>query len=85
MNYVYILECCDGTLYTGWTTNIDRRTKEHNKGKGGKYTRARLPVELVYYEEFETKRQAMKREYAIKQISREEKLNLIKSRTPLFE
>ena len=77
MNYVYILKCKDESLYTGWTTNLDNRIKTHNSGKGAKYTRARLPVELVYFEEFEDKIEAMKREYVIKQLTREKKLELI--------
>lgn len=76
MNYTYILECKDGTLYTGWTNNLEKRVKDHNEGKGAKYTKARRPVSLVYYEEFESKEEAMKREYAIKQMSRSEKLKL---------
>lgn len=78
MNYVYILKCKDESLYTGWTSNLDNRVKTHNSGKGAKYTRARLPVELVYFEEFEDKIEAMKREYAIKQLKREEKIKIIK-------
>ncbi|GAA0086646.1 GIY-YIG nuclease family protein [Clostridium sp. MB05] len=77
MNYVYILRCSDNTLYTGWTTNLDKRLKTHNNGKGAKYTRARLPVEIVYFEEFDNKKDAMKRECEIKKLSRKEKLNLI--------
>ncbi|MGL5823157.1 MAG: GIY-YIG nuclease family protein [Sarcina sp.] len=77
MNYVYVLECADGTLYTGWTNNIDERLKKHNCGKGAKYTRARLPVKLRYFEEFNTKSDAMKREYSIKKLTREKKLKLI--------
>lgn len=77
MNYTYIVKCRDGSLYTGWTTNVERRIKEHNEGRGAKYTNSRRPVELVYYETFETKIEAMKREYAIKQLSREEKEKLI--------
>lgn len=77
MNYVYILKCVDNTLYTGWTNNLAKRIKAHNSGKGAKYTRPRLPVELVYYEEFEDKITAMKREYAIKQLPRTKKLELI--------
>lgn len=76
--YVYILECSDKTYYTGWTTNLENRINTHNMGKGAKYTRARLPVKLAYYEEFETKSLAMKREYAIKKLSRKEKMELIK-------
>lgn len=78
MNYVYILKCADDTLYTGWTNNLEKRIATHNKGKGAKYTRARLPVELVYSEEFEDKIEAQKREYAIKKLKRNEKLKLIK-------
>ena len=78
MNYAYILRCCDGTLYSGWTNDLEKRLKAHNSGKGGKYTRSRLPVELVYFEEFESKSEAMQREYRFKQLSRDEKLNLIK-------
>ena len=77
MNYTYIVQCSDGTLYTGWTNDLNKRIKAHNNGKGAKYTKARRPVELAYYEEFETKEQAMKREYAIKQLGRKEKQKLI--------
>jgi len=77
MNYVYILECIDNSLYTGYTNNIEKRLKTHNSGKGSKYTRSRLPVKLIYFEEFETKIEAMKREYYIKQMSRNDKLKLI--------
>lgn len=77
MNYTYILRCRDGTLYTGWTNDIEKRVKAHNEGKGAKYTKARLPVKLVYSEAFETKTEAMKREYAIKRMRREAKEKLI--------
>lgn len=80
MNYVYILECFDKSLYTGYTNDLDKRVGSHNSGKGAKYTRCRLPVKLVYYEEFETKSEAMKREYSIKQLSRDEKKALIKEK-----
>lgn len=80
MQYTYIVECRDGTLYTGWTTDLEKRIKAHNTGKGAKYTRNRAPVRLVYYEEYETKQDALKREYAIKQLSRQQKLELIHSR-----
>ena len=76
-NYVYILRCADGTLYCGWTTDPEKRLKAHNAGKGAKYTRSRGPCEIVYLESFNSKSDAMKREYAIKQLSREEKLSLI--------
>ena len=77
MNYTYILKCNDNTLYTGWTNNLEKRLKDHNEGNGAKYTKPRRPVELIYYEEFETKEEAMNREYAIKQLSRAKKLALI--------
>lgn len=80
MNYTYILKCKDGSLYTGWTNDLKKRITSHNAGKGAKYTKARRPVELVYYEEFQTREEAMKREYAIKQLSRKEKEALIKTR-----
>ena len=78
MNYTYIVQCHDGTLYTGWTNNIDKRMRDHNAGKGAKYTKPRRPVVLVYLEMFETKEDAMKREYAIKHMRRAEKLVLSK-------
>jgi len=79
MYYVYILKCEDNTLYTGYTNNIEDRIQTHNSGKGAKYTRGRLPVELQYYEEFEEKGQALKREHEIKKLSRLEKVKLIKT------
>lgn len=79
MCYVYILQCSDNTLYTGWTNNLNKRLETHSKGKGAKYTKCRLPVKLVYFEEFEDKVPAQKREYAIKQLTRKEKLELILS------
>lgn len=79
MNYTYILECCDKTLYTGWTTDLKKRIKTHNSGKGAKYTKSRLPVSLVYFEEYETKQEAQKREWEIKKLTRKEKLILIKT------
>lgn len=75
--YVYILRCADGTLYTGSTDDVLRRLAVHNSGKGAKYTRARLPVEVVYTEVCESYSDALKREYAIKQLSRSEKLKLV--------
>lgn len=77
MNYTYILECSDGTYYTGWTNHLEKRIHDHNESKGAKYTRGRTPVKLVYYEIFETKSEALKREAAIKKLSREEKEALI--------
>lgn len=67
------------TLYCGYTINIEKRVATHNAGRGAKYTQKRLPVKLVYSEEFATKTEAMQREYAIKQMSRSEKLKLIKN------
>lgn len=77
MNYVYIVRCSDGTLYTGWTNNLELRIQAHNEGRGAKYTRARRPVELVYSETEPSKSEAMKRECEIKRLSRREKHELI--------
>lgn len=79
MNYTYILKCSDGSLYTGWTNNLDKRVEDHNSGKGAKYTRSRRPVVLAYYEQFETKEEAMRREWEIKRLTRKKKLALIQS------
>lgn len=80
MWYVYILRCADGTLYTGTTTDVTRRVKEHNRKKGGACTRVRLPVKLVYKEVYEIQSQALKREHQIKRLSRQKKLGLINHR-----
>lgn len=78
MNYTYMVECADGTLYTGWTNCLEKRLKAHNGGRNGaKYTKTKRPVSLVYYEGFITKEDAMQREYQIKQLTRERKLELI--------
>lgn len=77
MNYTYIVRCKDGTLYTGWTNNIERRMEAHNSGTGAKYTKSRRPVKLVYCEEFPTKEEAMKREYAIKHMKKKEKEKMV--------
>ena len=77
MNYVYILECSDGTFYTGWTNDLEKRIKMHSNGSGAKYTRGRGPVKLVYFEVFNTKEEAMKREYQIKKLTKQQKLKLI--------
>ncbi|GAA0078214.1 GIY-YIG nuclease family protein [Clostridium sp. CTA-5] len=79
MNYVYIVECSDGTFYTGWTVDLEKRIKSHSSGKGAKYTRGRGPVKLLYYEKFNNKSDAMKREYEIKRLNRQQKEILIKS------
>lgn len=79
MNYTYLVRCKDDSLYCGWTNNLEKRLASHNSGRGAKYTRSRHPVTLVYFETFDTKEEAMSREYAIKQLSRKEKLALIKN------
>lgn len=80
MYYTYILRCGDGSLYTGYTDDPIRREAVHNSGKGAKYTRARLPVRLVYTEAFETKSEALRRENEIKRLTRMEKLALINNK-----
>ena len=80
MNYTYILSCRDGSLYTGWTNNLEKRVQAHTSGRGAKYTKPRRPVVLAYYEEFQTKELAMKREYEIKHMTRREKLRLIEEK-----
>ena len=75
--YTYILVCGDGSLYTGWTNDLEKRVKTHNAGQGAKYTRSRLPVRLVYFEAFADKREAQSREYQIKKLTRAQKLALI--------
>ncbi|TXG80788.1 MAG: GIY-YIG nuclease family protein [Spirochaetes bacterium] len=77
MWYVYIVECSDGTLYTGITTDVNKRIKTHNEGKGAKYTKTRLPVVLRAYFESENRSSASKEEYRIKQLSKQQKLDLI--------
>ena len=81
MNYTYILRCADGTLYTGWTNDLEKRLLAHNGG-GAKYTRSRLPVELVYYERYGTKEEAMSREWHIKRMTRPQKMKLISGSVP---
>ncbi len=77
VNYTYLLVCRDKSLYCGWTNHLEERVKAHNEGRGAKYTKSRRPVFLAYYEVFATKEEAMKRECAIKKLSRREKLRLI--------
>lgn len=81
MNYTYIVRCKDNSLYCGWTNNLEKRIESHNAGTGAKYTKSRRPVELVYYETFDTKEEAMSREYAIKQLTRQQKMQLIEGNT----
>ena len=78
MNYTYIVRCSDGTFYTGWTNDLEKRIAAHNSGEGAKYTRCRRPVELVYYESYETKEEAMSREWHIKRLTRKQKAELCK-------
>ncbi len=79
-NFTYILRCADGTFYTGWTNDLERRLKSHNDGTASKYTRVRRPVELAYCEEHDTKQEAMKREWAIKQMTRAQKEQIIEKK-----
>ncbi|GAA0669731.1 GIY-YIG nuclease family protein [Natronoarchaeum mannanilyticum] len=76
-HYVYVLECADGTFYTGYTTDVERRVAEHDAGEGAKYTRGRTPVELVYREQFDSQSAAMSREHELKQLSRDQKEQLV--------
>ena len=76
-HYVYVLRCADDTLYTGYTTDVERRVDEHDAGEGAKYTRGRTPVELVHVEAFDSRSAAMSREHALKQLSRAEKERLV--------
>ncbi len=80
MWFLYILECSDGSFYTGISNDLNKRLKEHNSGKGSKYTRARLPVEFIYTEELKDKSQALKREAEVKQLSRIQKKQLVGKR-----
>lgn len=79
--YTYVLRCGDGSLYTGWTNNLEKRVAAHSAGRGAKYTKAHLPVELTYYEEFETQHEAMQREAAIKRLTKQEKEELVKKKS----
>lgn len=77
MYYVYMLKCADGSLYTGYTNDLQKRVDVHNSGKGAKYTKSRLPVRLVYSEEYQSKSSALKREAEIKKLTRAQKEKLI--------
>jgi putative endonuclease len=77
-HYAYIVECADGTYYCGYTNDLEKRIETHNRGKGAKYTKPRLPVVLVYFEEFDTKEEAMSREWHLKQLTHAQKQALIK-------
>lgn len=76
-NYMYIVECSDQSLYTGWTNDLSKRMKAHNAGRGAKYTKSRRPVKLRYWETFDTKQEAMSREAQVKRLTRAQKLELI--------
>ena len=78
MYFAYLVQCADGTLYGGYTTDLQKRMEAHNSGKGAKYTRSRLPVELVYWEECPSKEEAMSREWHLKRLTRAQKLALMK-------
>ena len=80
--YCYILECSDGTFYTGWTTDPPRRERQHNAGRGARYTRVRRPVKMIYVEELPDRCSAMKRELAIKRMGRAGKLKLARGASP---
>ena len=82
MNYTYILRCGDGSLYTGWTNHLNKRVADHNAGRGAKYTKAHLPVELVYQEAVPDRSAALRREAAIKRLDRRRKLALIAAFRP---
>ena len=77
-HFTYIVRCRDRSLYTGWTTDLEKRIRTHNSGKGAKYTRSRKPVELVYHEEFQTKEEALRREREIKKLTRDAKEQLVR-------
>lgn len=79
MPYTYILRCSDGTYYTGWTTDLKKRLDTHNKGKGAKYTRCRLPVDMVYWQWQENRSLAQKQEYVVRKLSRKKKEELIRN------
>ena len=81
MHYVYVLECSDGTYYTGYTTDVERRVAEHDAGEGAKYTRGRTPVDLIHVEEYETQSAAMSREHEIKSLSRRAKEQVVDGAT----
>ena len=87
MPVVYMLECVDGSLYTGWTTDMNKRLQAHQQGTGARYTRSRLPVKLVYMEEVPDRKTALKREYALRKLKRSEKEMCVKewkTKPPVF-
>lgn len=82
--YTYIVQCADGTFYCGWALNVEDRVRVHNEGKGSKYVSKRLPAKLVYFEEFDTRAKAAQREYQIKCLNRQAKIQLIRVKHPEF-
>ena len=80
MHYTYMLKCKDGTYYTGYTNDLEKRVNAHNEGKGAKYTKGRGPVELIYFEEYEEKSIAMRREWEIKKLTKNQKEELCKTK-----
>ncbi len=84
-NFTYLLRCVDGTLYCGWTNDLEKRLSAHNAGTASKYTRSRLPVELIYAERHDTKQEAMSREYRIKRLPKHQKLQLIDSESNILQ
>ena len=84
-NFTYLLRCVDGTLYCGWTNDLEKRFSAHNAGTASKYTRSRLPVELIYAERHDTKQEAMSREYRIKRLPKHQKLQLIDSESNILQ
>lgn len=83
-HFLYVVECADGTLYTGYATDVARRVDAHNAGKGAKYTRSRLPVRLLFEREFPTKHDAMSAEYRFKRLTRARKLSIIDEGDDVF-
>ena len=81
-HYAYIVQCADNSYYCGYTNDLEKRIETHNRGQGAKYTRARLPVVLVYYEVFDSKQEAMSREWHLKQLSHHDKMELAKGFKP---
>ena len=77
----YVLQCSDTSFYAGYTNNLEKRVATHNAGKGAKYTKTRIPVTCIYFEEFDTKQEAMKKEYAFKQLTRAQKIQYMRSQT----
>jgi putative endonuclease len=78
-HYFYVLECRDSTYYAGYTNNLEKRIATHNAGKGAKYTKTRTPVSCIYFEEYDTKQEAMRKEYAFKQLTRTQKIQYMRS------